>query len=90
MKRVYKTTSPSGDVLNTVDCLNDKLTWLVLTESWCGDAAQNLPIMARIVEANPNISLKIVLRDENTSLMNQYLTKGGKSIPKLICIDKHL
>ena len=90
MKRIYKTTLPSKDVMNTVDCLNEPLTWLVIAESWCGDAAQNIPVMAKIADTNPNITLRIILRDENPELMNQYLTNGGKSIPKLICLDEHL
>lgn len=89
MKRVLKTTQPSEDVISTVNCLNDKLTWIVLAESWCGDASQNLPVMAKIAETNPNINLRVVLRDDNPDLMNQYLTNGGKSIPKLICIDEN-
>ncbi|MBL4669041.1 MAG: thioredoxin family protein [Flavobacteriales bacterium] len=90
MKRILKTTPISKDVINTVSCLNDKLTWIVLTESWCGDAAQNIPVFAQIAEANPNINLRILLRDENIDLMNQYLTNGGMSIPKLICLDENL
>ncbi len=90
MKRILKTTPISDDVSGTVDCLSDKLTWVVLTESWCGDAAQNLPVFAKIAEANPNINLRILLRDENPALMDQYLTNGGKSIPKLICVDENL
>jgi len=90
IKRITKTTPISNDVKNTVDCLSDKLTWIVLAESWCGDAAQNIPVFAKIAEANPNIGLKIILRDENPELMDQYLTNGGKSIPKLICVDENL
>jgi|TARA_B110000459_G_C16618645_1_gene500343 hypothetical protein len=90
MKRILKTTPISDDVLNTVECLSDKLTWLVLVETWCGDAAQNLPVFAKIAEANPNINLRILLRDENLDVMNQYLTNGGMSIPKLICLDQNL
>ncbi len=90
MKRILKTAPISDLVTSTVDCLDDQLTWIVLTESWCGDAAQNLPIFAKIAEANPNIKLKILLRDENPELMDQYLTNGSKSIPKLICVDKDL
>jgi hypothetical protein len=30
----------------------------------------------------------VVLRDENDALMNQFLTNGGKAIPKLILIDE--
>lgn len=88
MKRILKITPISADVTSTIDCLNEPLTWIVLAESWCGDAAQNLPVFAKIAEANPNITVKVLLRDENENLMNQYLTNGGKSIPKLICIDK--
>lgn len=90
MKRILKTTPISEDVLNTVDCLNEPLTWIVLTESWCGDAAQNLPVFSKIAEANPNISLRVLLRDDNPELMNQYLTNGSMSIPKLICVDENL
>ena len=60
--------------------------WLVLAEWWCGDVAQNLPAIAKMTEANPNISLRMVLRDEHPALMDQYLTNGGRSIPILICL----
>lgn len=90
MKRILKTTPISEEVSSTVDCLNDKLTWLVFSESWCGDAAQNIPVFAKISEANPNINLRIILRDEFPELMNNYLTNGGKSIPKLVCVDENL
>lgn len=90
MKRILKTTPISEEVSSTVNCLNEKLTWIVLTESWCGDAAQNLPVFAKISEANPNVNLRILLRDENPEIMDQYLTNGGKSIPKLIALDENL
>jgi hypothetical protein len=58
-----------------------------LSEGWCGDAAQLLPIMNRMAEFSENIDFKVVLRDENESLMNLFLTNGGKSIPKLLILD---
>ncbi|MBE7440992.1 MAG: thioredoxin family protein [Flavobacteriales bacterium] len=90
MKRIMKTTEVIAEVKNTTTCFDDKIIWLVIAESWCGDAGQNLPVMAKMAEANPNIELKVILRDENPDLMNQYLTNGGKSIPKLICLDENL
>jgi thiol-disulfide isomerase/thioredoxin len=66
---------------------NSEIIWLVITESWCGDAAHLLPVMNKVAELNPNINLRIVLRDDNEGLMNQFLTNGSKSIPKLIMID---
>ncbi len=63
-------------------------TWLLISETWCGDAAQVSPIIANMAAASPNITLRIVLRDENLDLMDQFLTNGGRSIPKLIAFDK--
>ena len=62
--------------------------WVVLTEGWCGDAAHSVPFIAKMAEANTNISLEVKLRDENLDLMDQYLTNGGRSIPKLIAFDE--
>lgn len=90
LKRVFKTTQPSKEVIETVNCLNDKITWLVLTETWCGDAAQNIPVLAKIAEVNPAISLRLIFRDEHLDLMDAYLTNGGRAIPKLICLDEKL
>jgi len=66
---------------------NTEIIWLVITESWCGDAAHLLPVMNKIAELNDNINLRIVLRDDNEALMDRFLTNESRSIPKLIMID---
>lgn len=63
------------------------MTWLVLTEAWCGDASQCTPVMDLMAAAAPRIDLRYALRDEHPELMDHYLTKGGRSIPKLIAFD---
>jgi hypothetical protein len=90
MKRWDKTLKFNEEAVAEIAKIDHKLTWLVLTESWCGDASPALPVMHKITELNANISLKIILRDENVDLMNQFLTNGGMSIPKLIAIDDNL
>jgi len=90
MKRLEKTLQLDSEVLETLQNLKAKQTWLVITEGWCGDAAQILPIIKLMAEASENIDLKIVLRDENEDLMNQFLTNGAKSIPKLLLLDENL
>lgn len=87
MKRWDKTLKISDDVKEQVSQFNKKITWLVLTESWCGDAAHVIPVINKITDLNKGIDLKLVLRDENEDLMNVYLTNGGKAIPKLLAID---
>ncbi len=87
MKRLDKQTKLSEDTLTKTQKIQKDFTWLVLTESWCGDAAQTLPVINKFAEANEKIDLKVVLRDENEDLMNQFLTNGSKSIPKLIVVE---
>jgi len=64
-----------------------KYTFLTLTEGWCGDAAQIVPIIQKVVELSPNIEHRLVLRDQHLEIMDRYLTDGGRSIPKTIVID---
>lgn len=87
MKRLDKQTKLSESALTKAQRIQKDFTWLVLTESWCGDAAQTLPVINKFAEANEKIDLKVVLRDENEDLMNKFLTNGSKSIPKLIVVD---
>lgn len=88
-KRLNKTASVSEEIARLVNDLKESYTWLVLTESWCGDAAQILPLFQKMAELNPKIQLKLVLRDENDELMSQFLTNGGRSIPKLIMLNEN-
>ena len=87
MKRLDKTIKISEETATEIKAINEPQTWLILTEGWCGDAAQNIPVIHKIAELSEKIDLKLVLRDENDALMDLFLTNGGKSIPKLIALD---
>lgn len=68
--------------------LEDTFIFMVITEGWCGDSAQVLPMINKVAEGSENLDLRIVLRDENEAVMNQFLTNGSKSVPKLIILEK--
>lgn len=84
MKRLDKTTRVPLEVETEIKAIDQPTTWTVLSEGWCGDAAQNLPAINKMAELNPLVTLRIVLRDQHIDLMNENLTNGGQSIPKLI------
>jgi len=88
VKRWNKTLKIAEETQHKVKKYNKKTTWLVLTESWCGDAAHIVPVINKVAELNSNINFRLVLRDENEGLMNEFLTNGGKAIPKLIALDE--
>ena len=85
MHRLEKTSVLIPDLTKALGNLKQPYTWLIITEGWCGDAAQNLPVFELIEKACPNINLQLVLRDEHPELIDRYLTNGSRSIPKVIC-----
>ncbi|WP_298310889.1 thioredoxin family protein [uncultured Aquimarina sp.] len=88
MKRLDKTLKINGAIAETFSNATTNITWLVLTEGWCGDAAQSLPVINKLSELNEGIDLRVISRDEHDELMNNFLTNGGKAIPKLIAYNK--
>lgn len=88
MNRLDKTLSVLETIQERLSNLENEFILLTLTEGWCGDAAQILPILNKISETSDKIDLRLVLRDENEELMNLFLTNGSKSIPKVILIEK--
>lgn len=89
MKRLDKRMELSEAMIEAIDNLSGEHIWLVITEGWCGDAAQTVPIIQKIAERSDKITLKLILRDEHPELMDQFLTEGARAIPKLISLDKN-
>ena len=88
MDRLDKKMVIAEEYIQSLLTLRKTYTWLVISEGWCGDAAQLLPIFNKMALLSEHIELKIVLRDEHEKLMEMFLTNGSKSIPKLIIIEK--
>jgi thioredoxin-like negative regulator of GroEL len=90
MYRVEKTFEISADMVTQIKNLKHKAYWLILTEHWCGDASQTLPVFNVIAELSKGkIEMKLVYRDQHPELMDAYLTNETRSIPKLIQLDEH-
>lgn len=71
--------------------LGKKLKCLVITEDWCGDALYNVPVLAKLIEGNGNVEMRIFLRDKNPDLMDQYLNQGMyRSIPVFAFFDEDM
>jgi len=63
------------------------LKLLALAEDWCGDASNTLPIVARLAEAVSGLELRVLRRDENPAVMDEYLTGTARAIPIVIGLD---
>ncbi|MCK7518930.1 MAG: thioredoxin family protein [Ignavibacteriales bacterium] len=88
MTRIEKHYSVSEELKNLILQVDKPQTWMIISETWCGDSAQNIPFIAKIAAVNPRIELKIVMRDSNPDVMDLYLTNGTRSIPILVAFDE--
>ncbi len=87
MNRLDKTIHVPQEIKDRLGRLETKHTLLVISEGWCGDAAQILPVINKLAEASDRLELRIVLRDQNPQLMDAYLTNGTRAIPKLVVVE---
>ena len=87
--RIQKNYKIDEELKTILEKIEEPQIWMILTEDWCGDSAQNIPYIAKMAEENPLIDLRIFPRDENLDIMDKYLTNGkSRSIPKLVAFDR--
>ena len=71
-----------------VEALHGHWHLLVLSEDWCGDAVNIVPIVGRLADSVSNMDMRILARDQNLDLMDAHLTNGrSRSIPIVILLN---
>ena len=61
---------------------------VALSEDWCGDAVNTLPVIARLAD-EAGWDMRVLGRDDNPDLMDAHLTNGrSRSIPVVIVYDE--
>ncbi|MCC5925433.1 MAG: thioredoxin family protein [Bacteroidetes bacterium] len=88
VRRHEKTTIVPESTSRLARGLQRKLIFFTISEGWCGDAAQTLPVIQKICELSEMLEMKVILRDEHLDVMDAYLTNGSRSIPKVIVLDE--
>ena len=87
MSRLDKTVKLLPELVAAASGLTASYIWLIITEGWCGDAAQLVPVIEAVAQASAgHLRTAYVLRDDNPDLIDRYLTNGTRSIPKLVVL----
>jgi thioredoxin-like negative regulator of GroEL len=86
-EQVHARYEPSEKLQEALSAVEVAQLWMVLTESWCGDSAFCLPVIAEAAGRSEQVTLRILPRDDNLDIMDQYLTGGSRSIPKLVAFE---
>jgi hypothetical protein len=87
MNRWMKTGILTDEAVIAVKKISTPQRWVVITEAWCGDAAHSIPFIQMLAEQNPLVTIDYELRDSEPFRINDFLTNGGKAIPKLVMYD---
>lgn len=87
-ERLLKKTELNNEQKEKLSKLKKEIILIAISEGWCGDAAQILPVVETLVKESDKLSSVVVLRDSN-DLIDSYLTNGGKAVPIIIGVDKN-
>ena len=87
MNRTLKTFKIDEEQLSVLKSKNFKGKILIISEPWCGDASATVPAVTQFFEA-ADVEVKIFLKDSDTSLIDQFLTNGTQSIPKILILNE--
>ncbi len=87
---VYRRAVIPEEIVARVAALQGKRRLLILSADWCGDASNIVPVIQRLVEAAPNLDLRLLDRDDHLDLMDEHLTGGtARAIPAVIILDQN-
>ncbi len=84
IRKWQKIYQPSDEARRVFRAIPGELLFLVISEDWCGDAAQVLPCLQKLVSENPRLHLRLLDRDSHPNIMDLFLTNGKRSIPVII------
>lgn len=87
MNRIDKTLSVIPSLLEKGKNISRKQNWILLSQGWCGDCAQLVPVIAKIAAVTDKIDLRIINPDDYPQVMDTVLTNGARAVPKLIVLD---
>ncbi|MVN76125.1 thioredoxin family protein [Hymenobacter sp. HMF4947] len=82
MEQVAPTVVVLPELQAALNKLTQKYIWAIITEGWCGDASQTVPIIEAVAQASGgHLETRYFLRDSHLDLIDRYLTNGGRAIP---------
>ena len=88
---IYETVKISADSLSLFDGLSEPLKLAVFTADWCGDAMSTTPVILKLADSTPNISLQVFNRDDELELSNSFLPEHrAGTVPIFVVLDQDM
>lgn len=88
-RAIYKHARVHADAITEVEATGRQWHLLVISEDWCGDAVNTVPVIARFAEQATNVDMRVITRDDHPDEMDLHLSPtGGRAIPVVIVLDE--
>lgn len=80
--RVYQSARLTPEQTALVAGFVRQMKLLIVSGVWCGDCIEQVPLVQRIAEANPQrVELRLIDRDEHKDLSGRLRINGGDRVP---------
>ncbi|MQF94072.1 MAG: hypothetical protein FI731_00115 [SAR202 cluster bacterium] len=88
---IYNTVQISDETLGVFDGLAEPLNLAVFTADWCGDAMSTSPVILKLADSTPNLSLQVFNRDDELELSNSLLPEHrAGTVPIFVVMDQQM
>jgi len=73
------------------DSLDSPLNLAVFTADWCGDAVSTTPVILRLAQATPGLSVQVFNRDDELEITNSFLPENrAGTVPVFVVMDSSM
>ncbi len=88
---IYETVQVPADSLSLFNGLSEPLKLAVFTADWCGDAMSTTPVILKLADSTPNISLQVFNRDDELELSDSFLPEHrAGTVPIFVVMDRDM
>ncbi len=88
MDETDKTFKLSASVKSHLGAIGRPVHILCIAEDWCPDVVLHVPVLQKMADASPNVTVRYIMRSDHIDIFARYLTVGGEAVPKFIFLSK--
>ena len=88
---IYQAVEIPSKTKSLFDGLSEPLNLAVFTADWCGDAVSTTPVILRLAESTPKLSVQVFNRDDELELTNSFLPENrAGTVPVFVVLDSSM
>jgi thiol-disulfide isomerase/thioredoxin len=87
MESLREKQTLNAESLKDIQGVDRPIHIIAIAEDWCPDVVRHVPVLMKIAEANENLRVRFISREDSPDAFVRYLTLGGEAVPKFIFLS---